>query len=168
MARCFAPQVSRAQLHRGLTLMIRDLRASDSDRLFSIFERAQSASLVPIGPRWTRDQFAEECQAGGVTFVDAADRPTAFILFRDLGEALEIEMLATHPDFLRQGQMRALLDEVFRRTRKDETRLKAVWLEVHELNALARQLYEKMGFKIVGKRPRYYSDGGAAILYNYG
>jgi ribosomal protein S18 acetylase RimI-like enzyme len=103
-----------------------------------------------------------------VAYVDAHDQVSAFILFRDLGEALEIEMLATHPDFLRQGIMTRLLAEVFRRAQNDETRLKAVWLEVHEHNALARQLYEKSGFNIVGKRPRYYSDGGAAILYNYG
>lgn len=148
--------------------MIRDLRPSDSDRLFYIFEKAQEVSSVPIGPRWTREQFYDECQAGGVAYVDLSDQPSAFILFRDLGQAFEIEMLATHPDFLRKGQMFTLLSELLRRSQNDETPPKAVWLEVHELNGLARQLYEKVGFKIVGKRPRYYSDGGAALLYNYG
>lgn len=42
-----------------------------------------------------------------------------------------------------------------------------IWIEVHENNHPARSLYEKLGFLQVGKRPRYYSDGGAGILYSY-
>ena len=41
-----------------------------------------------------------------------------------------------------------------------------LWLEVHEANGPARKLYEKVCFVEVGKRPRYYADGGTAVLYN--
>jgi ribosomal-protein-alanine N-acetyltransferase len=40
-----------------------------------------------------------------------------------------------------------------------------LWLEVHEANQAARQLYQKLGFKETGKRKRYYKDGGTAILF---
>jgi ribosomal-protein-alanine N-acetyltransferase len=42
---------------------------------------------------------------------------------------------------------------------------KEIWLEVHEGNDAARKLYEKQGFVAEGRRPRYYRDGGSAILY---
>ena len=148
--------------------MIRKIREDDAPRLFEIFQQAQISSSVPIGPRWNEAQFAEECRAGGVAFVDAHDEVTAFILYRDLGDAFEIEMLATAPDFLRRGQMQSLLRVLFSETQNVESQPIAVWLEVHEANASAILLYEKMGFKRVGKRARYYSDGGAALLYNYG
>ena len=35
---------------------------------------------------------------------------------------------------------------------------------MHEDNAAALALYQGMGFAIVGRRPRYYSDGRAAVL----
>ena len=91
-------------------------------------------------------------------------RPQAFILFQKLPQAWEILHLATHPDWWRQNLMEELLREWLSSRPQD----KPVWLEVHEGNHPARQLYEKIGFKGTGRRPGYYSDGGAAILFSYG
>lgn len=40
-----------------------------------------------------------------------------------------------------------------------------LWLEVHEKNSSACNLYRKLGFQEVGNRAKYYQDGGAAILF---
>ncbi len=143
--------------------MIRELREADIDALFAILERARAESSVPIGPRWTREQFGEECATLGLV-AEISGSAAAFVLYRDVGEAFEISMLATDPRHVRRGAMKSLLLEFFNR----RTPPKPVWLEVHEANLPARSMYEKLGFVTVGKRPRYYSDGGAAILYNYG
>lgn len=84
----------------------------------------------------------------------------AFVLWRDLGTEAEITVLATNPSCSRKGRMKALLEKVF-----DAHSYKFWLLEVHELNEAARALYESLEFAEVGRRPRYYRDGGAAILY---
>ena len=41
---------------------------------------------------------------------------------------------------------------------------KTVFLEVEENNAPARALYQRAGFRVVGRRERYYKDAGGAQL----
>jgi [ribosomal protein S18]-alanine N-acetyltransferase len=88
----------------------------------------------------------------------------AFLLWRDLGAAWEIGFLATAADARGRGLMSKLLDCFLRHLPEG----KEIWLEVHEQNLAAIQLYQKMGFREVGKRPRYYADGGSAILLSFG
>jgi len=106
----------------------------------------------------------EECEKGGFVLRDASNRILAFVLFRDVGEAWEISFLATRGDAKRRGFMSELLSKVI----ANRPPGKALWLEVHEANQAARKLYEKLGFQETAKRRNYYSDGGTAILYNYG
>jgi ribosomal-protein-alanine N-acetyltransferase len=54
--------------------------------------------------------------------------------------------------------LRALIGEAARR------RLAAVLLEVRSSNTAARRLYEHEGFVVVARRPRYYADGGDAVV----
>ena len=42
-----------------------------------------------------------------------------------------------------------------------------VWLEVHEANQAAIKIYESFYFQKVGYRPRYYKDGGGALVYEW-
>jgi ribosomal-protein-alanine N-acetyltransferase len=102
-------------------------------------------------------------------------RVEAFVLFRDVGVAWEISFLAVAPELRGQGRMRTLLlllqerlQERLRETPRQQPQGLAIWLEVHEANGPALNLYAKVGFREVGRRPRYYSDGGAAILFSYG
>ena len=43
--------------------------------------------------------------------------------------------------------------------------LRAIRLEVRESNSAARNLYERCGFTLRGRRESYYGDGEAACLY---
>ena len=88
------------------------------------------------------------------------DQIKAFVGIIRLPQAWEIPIVATHPRFARQGCMRTLLLEVLEARRQDAE----IWLEVHEGNGPARALYEALGFEQVGRRPRYYTDGAAALL----
>jgi len=84
----------------------------------------------------------------------------AFVAWIRLPEAYEIPLLATHPEYQRLGIMRQLFQGIFAATQQDLE----VWLEVHEQNSSARALYAALGFVEVGRRPRYYPDGGTALL----
>jgi [ribosomal protein S18]-alanine N-acetyltransferase len=109
-------------------------------------------------------QVAEECGGPGWVRENSSGGVAAFILFRDLGEALEVSFLATALDARGHGWMEGLLKHLIHQKSPE----KPVWLEVHASNESARRLYLKVGFREVGKRPQYYADGGTAVLYNYG
>lgn len=62
--------------------------------------------------------------------------------------------LCVSPDYRRQGIGEQLTMELERQLR--EEKVECLTLEVRVSNAPAIALYEKLGFKQVGKRPRYY------------
>ena len=65
-----------------------------------------------------------------------------------------ISNVAVHPDFRRRGVADALLDALEERART--LRLSFLTLEVRQSNAPAVALYEKHGYRIVGRRKNYY------------
>ena len=74
----------------------------------------------------------------------------------------QITNIATSPHFRRRGAgalvLCALLEEARARG------LEAVVLEVRESNAGAIALYEKQGFAVVGRRPRFYKNPSETAL----
>lgn len=148
-------------------MRIAALTELDADRVFEIYVSAQAAASVPIGPRWSREQIQDEVNTGLAWWAVSNERHaiSAFLLYRDLPDAFEITMLATSPEGRRKGAMSELIEAL---QVEAKTRSKAIWLEVHESNLPARKLYDKTGFREVGRRPRYYVDAGAAILYSWG
>lgn len=148
-------------------IQIRRLAPSDASDVERILKESHASAVAPIGPQWTSAQVVAECQngLGFAAFFDAAGGTlVGFILCRDLFEAWEISFLATSPEARGRGVMKALLRALV----LEKPQEKGLWLEVHEANVPARQLYESFGFEQVGRRPKYYADGGAACLYNYG
>jgi [ribosomal protein S18]-alanine N-acetyltransferase len=141
--------------------MIRSAGEQDLPILFDIYLRAFAAARQPSGSVWNRAQFHQEWDVGRVWVgQDESSQIHSFIFARHNGQAWEITQLATDPKFWRRGHMEFLLQKVI-----DEL-APPIWLEVHESNAPACRLYEKLGFTQVGSRPRYYLDGGAALLYS--
>lgn len=63
----------------------------------------------------------------------------------------EILNLGVDPASRRNGIAKALLQQELRRGGN-------FFLEVRESNLAGRRLYESLGFQIVGKRPKYYSN----------
>ena len=87
-------------------------------------------------------------------------RPIAFAALFHLPQAWEFPVLATDPAHQGRGHMKKLLSEVI----SARCQAAEIWLEVHEANLPARSLYNSLGFAEVGRRPRYYADGGTALL----
>ena len=146
------------------TPVIEKVSPRHADDLFEVFQSSAAHSRFPIGPNWSREQWLSECRNSGWVSRSSQGQVLAFLLFRELVDAWEISLLATAPDARGQGLMKQLFARLFAEKPLD----KAVWLEVHEGNQAARNLYESLGFKQTGLRPRYYADGGSAVLYNYG
>lgn len=73
-----------------------------------------------------------------------------------------IVAIATHPAYRRRGIGERLLARALELAREREA--KTVTLEVRVSNEPAQRLYEKYGFRPVGRRPRYYTDNGEDAL----
>lgn len=89
-----------------------------------------------------------------------------YIVFWVIAAEMHIMNLAVHPRRRRQGIAKALLTEALNRARHQGAVV--AWLEVRPSNQAAQTLYESLGFKKVGVRPRYYADNQEdAILMAY-
>ena len=133
--------------------------------LVGIMEQVYQKATQPIGGVWSRDLLKQELEIGqGVGLKVDGFGLAAFVLFRLYEKHREITVLATHPDRQRRGDMGFLLSYMLERRSPSER----IWLEVHALNGAALALYETMGFQEVGRRAKYYRDGGDAVMLTLG
>jgi ribosomal-protein-alanine N-acetyltransferase len=83
------------------------------------------------------------------------------IIWLILDEA-HIATLAVLPEFRRKGiaswLLRSALNEAYNEGARQS------YLEVRAGNQVALQMYEKLGFKVVGSRPHYYHDNNEDAL----
>jgi len=77
-------------------------------------------------------------------------------------EEAHLTILAIHPDFQGQGLGKLLLSNLLELAQKRG--LERATLEVGENNEKALNLYQKFGFKIAGRRKKYYQATGEDAL----
>lgn len=141
----------------------RELQSADAAEVFEILRPIYQQRRFPMGGAWTLRLLEIELENGeGLGLVEAG-KLVAFILYRVLPDAWDVVILGTRPDRQRQGLMERLITHWISIKPKD----KELWLEVHEGNIAAQNLYKKLGFRQVGRREKYYRDGAAGVLYNF-
>jgi len=134
-------------------------------QITAIMEAVYQNPAMPIGGIWNRDLIKQELEIGqGVGLNVEKFGLAAFVLFRLYEQHREITVLATHPERQRRGDMKHLLTNMLEKKSVSER----IWLEVHALNQAALDLYAQLGFLQVGRRPKYYRDGGDAVLLTLG
>ena len=111
---------------------------------------------------WPQDQLGAELATAEALGIFEGEELVGFVLYRDMPGAWEISLVATHPQYRRRGYMEKLIQHMI--AAKGQGR--ELWLEVHQDNHGAQKLYEKLGFKMTGRRARYYKDGATALLYS--
>ncbi|HVB32922.1 MAG TPA: ribosomal protein S18-alanine N-acetyltransferase [Patescibacteria group bacterium] len=126
----------------GLT--IRPLQESDSAAIERITRQAPQAAAWPAESYAGLPGWVAETPTGAVGFVVA----------RSAADEMEILNLAVLPAARRRGVATALLRAALDHGRRAGSR--RAYLEVRESNQAARRLYERSGFVIVARRPRYY------------
>jgi ribosomal-protein-alanine N-acetyltransferase len=140
---------------------IRSATLSDLPAILAMERQAPSAA------HWTLEQYNKLLGSGVVLVAEqAAEEGTlsGFICARVVAGEWEIENVVVATPFLRRGIARGLLLELIEQARKAAA--SAILLEVRRSNRPARRLYEKHGFREVGRRPSYYRDPAEdAILY---
>jgi ribosomal protein S18 acetylase RimI-like enzyme len=124
-------------------IQLRRARPGDLDEISVIQASASEAS------QWqAQDYLAFDCR---VALLDG--RIAGFVVSRRVADQeREILNVAVHPDFRRLG----IASELLQTEIKSHTGVH--FLEVRESNAAARELYARLGFKVVGARPQYYEN----------
>ena len=81
---------------------------------------------------------------------------TGFLLVRECAPEAEILTLAVRPLGRRCGVASGLIDQLIKKSA--ENQFESIFLEVSTENAAAIALYQKFGFKQVGRRKDYYAS----------
>ncbi len=140
---------------RGGRGVLRLANVNDSHRLAAIH-----ALAFPLAEAWSRDVFSLQLDLPNVIGLIVDD--SAFILLRVADREAEILTLAVVPSARRQGVAAGMLKEAIQRL--GQAGAVVVFLEVSVKNTAALALYAANGFKQVGRRSRYYSDGSDALV----
>lgn len=138
-------------------LVLRPCVLSDLPAVLSI-EQASSPSP------WKGEFFLSELhkQYARVLIAELQGQVIGYLCCWFVADEVQILNLAVHPGYRRHGVGRVLLQAVLTEARRAGVR--CVSLEVRRSNMPARALYEKLHFRQVAVRPRYYEDGEDALL----
>lgn len=136
---------------------LRRMRRSDIEQVHALEER-----IFPTP--WTRKSYEFELEhnpASEQWVIEAWTEHGEWIVVAysvcwHLEDELHVANLAVAPRFRRRGLGRRLLQHVL--ARAVQKGMKSATLEVRSGNQAAQVLYLSLGFEVVGKRKRYYSN----------
>jgi ribosomal-protein-alanine N-acetyltransferase len=149
-----------------MSVTIRSATLNDVPAMLAIERQAPGAA------HWTSEQYNKLLGSGVVLVAEqAAEQPgkesgklSGFICAKAVANEWEIENVVVAAAFLQRGVANELLRDLIQHAQKRAA--SAILLEVRESNRPARRLYEKHGFREVGRRPSYYrAPAEDAILY---
>jgi ribosomal protein S18 acetylase RimI-like enzyme len=141
--------------------VIRPARASDIDALVAIenavfdADRISRRSFRQLIERETAETLVAEEEGRVVGY--------CMVLFREGSGVGRLYSIAVHSVFGQSGTGRQLLSAA-ERAAFENGRL-GLRLEVREDNLRAISLYERNGYRRIGREPEYYADGMAALRY---
>ncbi len=109
---------------------------------------------------WHESTFRGEIQHRPISFPmvvvhETLGRVIGYIIFWVIGEDVQVNNIAVHPEFRRMGIGEKMLRQVIEEVRFRGARL--ITLEVRPSNAAAMSLYRKLGFRMMGIRKGYYT-----------
>jgi len=119
---------------------------------------------------WSRDSFIREITENHLAIYLVAkveEKAVGYIGVWKIMNEGHITNVAVHSSFRRQGIGQMLISELLSLCEKQE--MDCFTLEVRATNAPAQALYQKFGFKEIGRRKGYYQDNGedAVIMWKY-
>ena len=139
-------------------IVIRPARVQDLDSVLEI------EALWPTTPHWTRTHFEREIASGRNYFCVAVQGPriVGYAALLLIPPEAQVTTVAVHPDSSGKGLGRMLMHHLHERAR--QAQCSVATLEVSEKNPVAIHLYEALGYRIVGRRPKYYNGIADALL----
>ncbi len=118
----------------------------------------QAIEVRSFSNPWHKTTFLGEIQNRSIAYPIVAETPdrvlVGYVMFWLIDSEAQINNVAVHPDYRGLGVGEALMRFALGKIR-DLGGVTAV-LEVRVSNVPARALYEKLGFRVAGRRKGYY------------
>lgn len=133
-----------------IAITARRMLASDSDAVLAILKESREASM------WSKESLLEAASQGNSWMAEVGGRVAGFLLGRIAADEFEVLNFAIASAYRRRGIATQLLRDVLQYARNAGTR--RAFLEVRASNRIAIALYEKLGFRVCGRRANYYRD----------
>jgi len=141
-----------------MSVAIRSAVLDDVPAIFALERQTAGAA------HWTAQQYQKLMVSGAVLVAEEAGRLCGFIGAQAVAGEWEIENVVVAAEWARRGIGTQLVGALIEQARREAAT--AILLEVRESNLAAQGLYEKRGFRKVGRRRTYYADPVEdAILY---
>jgi [ribosomal protein S18]-alanine N-acetyltransferase len=156
-----SPAIVAEKINDGRRLTVRDMKPEDLDVIVEL-------EKVLFSQPWDLESFEYELeQPYSESYVVVCDdRIIAYFMMWSLLDEMHVLNIAVIPEYRRKGIARWLLEMFIEKSQQNHIRI--IHLEVRESNDGAIRLYEKIGFKTVGRRRNYYSDPAEdAVLMSY-
>lgn len=135
-------------------MTIRPATLADLPALLAIESHAETAA------HWSEAKYREMFSGSGLKrlalVAESGEVVQGFLVARAIADEWEIENVVVASSARRKGLAAGLIEELLRLA--GQNRACAMFLEVRESNLPARSLYEKMHFRVSGRRPRYYEN----------
>ena len=128
-------------------------------------DEAESASVLEkecLDTAWTKEQIANLPENAFYMGAFCGNTLCGVLSAYFVADEVQIMNLAVSPSFRRNGIAFGLLERLLIEAENRKSAI--ISLEVAENNLSALALYEKLGFKHVGKRKGFYGDISAIIM----
>ncbi len=132
----------------------RQMRRMTEEDIPDVIEIEKRSFISP----WTRGMFAQTLEspvARNLVMTESGDI-VGYVIFYQAGLEMHIMNIAVHPARRRQGIGLDIMKRVIEGARINS--VEECFLEVRETNFPAQGLYERLGFKRIGKRRGYYTE----------
>lgn len=142
-----------------MDITIRRMNKSDVEEVVKLEELSYGQH------HWSKESFYNELTNNLAHYfcaVNSDNKLIGYIGCWHIFEEAHITTLSVHPDFRKNGVAQKLLFTTIEGCYKNK--IKYITLEVRESNIPAICLYEKNGFKSIGKRKGYYQDNNEDAL----
>lgn len=134
-------------------VFIREMKEADLPKVLEIENMCFTAP-------WSLGSFKYELR-NKETILKAAvfeNQVIGYVCLRTIMDVTHILNLAVSPEFRRMGIGSNLLHEALQELIRIKPDIEFITLEVRESNNAAINLYEKFGFRLIGKRTGYYQE----------
>lgn len=139
-------------------ILIKRGQEEDTDKILKI-------EIVSFQNPWSKESIVEDISNKDRSYyylISESDEIVGYISIWLILDEISINNIAISKQYRGKGYGKLLIEKIFELGKEKEVR--NYILEVRESNVEAIGLYEKVGFKIIGKRKQFYSNGETALI----
>ena len=141
---------SESALSASETTLVRRMASSDISSVLIVLKESPQASM------WSEDSLLKVASEGAAWIAERNGRVVGILIGQSAADEFEILNLAVGPDFRRLGVATQLVNATIEDARARGAH--QTYLEVRASNEAGVAFYSRFGFRVCGRRAKYYRD----------